>query len=149
MILDQWKNRDYYKNAHPLFAQSFAYLEKYLEKPVAPGIYEVSGTDIFAKVQSYLTRTEGDYETHDHYIDIQLMVSGVERVDYIARESLKAKGEYDPVEDAQFYMDEQPNCSFLLTSGNFAIFFPEDAHKPAMALGEAAEAKKVVLKVKV
>ena len=149
MILDQWSNRKYYKNTHPLFSECFSYIEKYLENPVFPGVYEISGKDIFAKVQSYQTRTDGFYETHDCYIDIQFMVSGIEMVHCIPREGLAPVGEYDPVEDAQFYADTKPGVSFLLCPESFAIFFPEDAHKPAMALDEPAEAKKVVIKVRV
>lgn len=148
MILDTWNNRSYYANTHPLFPEAFAYIEEYLKNPVMPGIYEIRGKDLFAKVQEYETRTTGYLEVHDEYIDIQFMVEGIERVEYAYRDGLEAAMPYNEKEDALFLKDCDKGFSFDLTSGSFAIFFPGDAHKPAMCVDMPKAAKKVVLKVK-
>lgn len=149
MILDTWKNRDYYVNAHPLFQVAFEYIEEYLKKPVAPGVYEIRGKDLFVKVQEYDTRTEGYLEVHDQYIDIQYMVEGLERVEYAYREGLKPAMPYDEKEDAQFLEDGKECLEFFLKPESFVIFFPDDAHKPAMCIDIPQNAKKLVFKVKV
>ena len=149
MILAQWEHRARYGAMHALFSEGFAFLEKYLEKPAVPGSYEISGTELFARVLNYETHREGFYETHDQYIDIQYMVSGTEKVFCCDREGLKPRGVYDAAEDLQFYEDGAEGAEFLLTPGSFAIFFPEDAHKGGIAPEEPAEVEKVVLKVRV
>ena len=148
MILDNWSNRSFYANTHPLFAEAFAYIEEYLKHPAMPGVYELQGKNLFAKVQEYETRTAGYLEVHNEYIDIQFMVEGIERVEYAYRDGLEPAMPYDEKEDALFLRDCDRGFSFDLTSGNCAIFFPGDAHKPAMCIDAPKTAKKVVLKVK-
>lgn len=148
MILDTWNNRSYYANTHPLFPDAFSYIEEYLKNPMMPGIYEIRGKDLFAKVQEYETRTAGYLEVHDEYIDIQFMVEGTERVEYADRDNLEPAMPYDEKEDALFLKDCHKCLSFDFNAGSFAIFFPGDAHKPAMCVDAPKLAKKVVLKVK-
>ena len=148
MIYDVWKNRDMYANVHPLFAEGFAYIDRCLEKMPEPGIYEIHGKDLFAKVLEYETRQQGDYETHDQYIDIQYLVKGTENVYIAKRSDLQSKGEYDCVEDVQFYYDDGLKSSFVFEADSFVIFFPEEAHKPSMEVETPKNALKIVLKVK-
>lgn len=149
MILDKICNKEYYINTHPLFAKAFEYAEAYLKNPVEPGMYEICGQDLFVKVQDYETREEGFLEVHDKYIDIQCMIEGVEKVYYTERQGLESACEYDENEDALFLKDGEDCVEFLFQAGEFAVFFPWDAHKPAMCVGEKARAKKLVFKVKV
>ena len=149
MIYDKFENRARYTGAHPLFEKAFAYIEEYLKKPVKPGIYKISGEDLYAKVQSYRTRSEGYLEVHDKYIDIQYVIESKEKVYYAGREGLQPACEYDEKEDALFLKDADEMLEFTLREGEFVIFFPEDAHKPAMDPGKTLDAKKIVLKVRV
>ncbi len=148
MIYDLWKNRDMYAGLHPLFEAGFSYIAQCLQTFPAPGVYEIQGMDLFAKVQAFTTRTQGFYETHNQYIDIQYMAEGKELVYIAKRGDLTPSGEYDAVEDAQFYLDDALQSAFVFEAGSFVIFFPDDAHKPSMEIGQPADAKKIVLKVK-
>ena len=149
MIFDKIVNYHYYVNTHPLFEKAFEYVENYLKDPVAPGIYEICGKDLFVKVQDYETREEGFFEVHDQYIDIQCMVEGAEMVYYTEREGLIPAAPYDAKEDAQFLLNRDDCLEFLFRAGEMAVFFPNDAHKPAMQITEKARAKKLVFKVKI
>ena len=148
MIYDSWKNRAMYEKQHPLFAEGFAFIEQCIRNYPEPGTYEISGKDLFAKVQAFVTRQEGYYETHDRYIDIQYMAEGKELVYIADRNALSVKDEYDPNEDVSFYNDDDLQSRFVFKAGSFVIFFPEDAHKPSMEMGKPENAKKIVLKVK-
>ena len=55
MILDQIKNKDLYVKAHPLFEKAFRFIETYLKNPLEPGIYELCGEDLFARIMEYDT----------------------------------------------------------------------------------------------
>lgn len=148
MILDNWENRALYAPGHPLFAQAFAFVENYLKHPVAPGSYNVTD-GVVAKVQCYDTRTEGLYETHDVFIDIQVLIAGAEQVEWCPRKELTPRGDYNAADDAQFYEEKTPAfAAFLLRAGEFAVFFPEDAHKPALVAEKPEKVEKIVLKVR-
>lgn len=148
MIYDSWNNRAMYEKQHPLFSEGFAFIAQCIENFPEPGTYEISGKDLFAKVQAFTTRQKGYYETHDQYIDIQYMAEGEELVYIAHRNELTAKEVYDPVEDVRFYKDDELKSCFVFKAGSFVIFFPDDAHKPSMKMGEPANAKKIVLKVR-
>lgn len=148
MILDRFENKECYIDIHPYFKQAFAYIEEYLKCPKEPGVYEINGRELFAKVQEYQTREDGFFEVHDKYIDVQYMVEGEEKVYYAAREGMKPAMEYDEQEDALILQDTQDMMEFTFRAGEFAVFFPQDAHKPAMKMEKIASAKKVVIKVK-
>ena len=147
MIYDKFENRTRYINTHPGFEKAFAYIEEYLNNPAEPGIYVLDGEKLFAKVQSYQTRSEGYLEVHKKYIDIQFMAEGEEKVYYANKEGLEAACAYDEKEDALFLKDAEEMLEFNFRKGEFVIFFPEDAHKPAMDMKCKKDAKKVVLKV--
>lgn len=149
MIFDTLKNKDQYINAHPLFYKAFEYIEAYLNHPIESGVYEIEGKDLFVKIQDYDTRTEGYLEVHKHYIDIQYMVEGTERVEYSLLDGLIPINVYDEGEDVQFLEDGKERFQFLLKPGNFAIFYPNDAHKPSMCIDKPVSAKKLVCKVRV
>ena len=149
MILDKVSNSKSYVNTHPLFAKAFEYLEEYLKNPVEPGKYEICGQDLYVSVQEYETREEGLLEAHNQYIDIQCMVEGVEKIYYAERQELEAETAYDENADVQFLKDTDDCLEFLFRAGEFAVFFPQDAHKPSMNAAGKAKAKKLVFKVRV
>ena len=146
MILDHISNAALYTGAHPLFAQAFAYLASSAD-PV--GSYDLAGEDLVAKVQAYLTRTEGKFEAHDRYIDIQYIVEGEEKMYYARRTGMTELSPMDPAKDAAFYADPVHCVEITARAGDFAIFFPDDAHKPCICVSEPSEVKKIVMKVRV
>lgn len=148
MILDSWKNKKYYVNLHPLFGTAFSYIEECMKETVPTGTYEIKGRELFAKVQEYESRMEGQLEVHDRYIDIQFILDGNERIEYVQREGLEASVEYNEKEDVLFLKDTENTMNLILEAGEFAIFFPDDAHKAAMSIGQPEKVKKLVLKVK-
>ena len=149
MIYDSFSNKSSYLITHPLFEKAFEYLENYLKNPVAPGNYEICGKDLYVVVQNYETRDEGLFEAHNQYIDIQCMIKGTEKVYYANRESLELSFDYDENKDVMFYKDSDDCVEFLLRDGDFMVFFPQDAHKPAMAVNGKKGVVKLVFKVKV
>ena len=57
----------------------------------------------------------------------------------------KPQGEYDAEKDIEFFEDV-PDSYVTVLPGEFAVFFPEDAHAPLIGTGEV---HKVVIKVPV
>lgn len=145
MILDTLENLQAYSNIHPRFAKAFTFLEQDLET-LADGKYEIDGDNIFAMVShdEGKTREAGRLESHEKYIDIQVVLQGVDDMGWRPKSlCLTEDTEYDSERDLQFFQDT-PETWLGVGPKMFAIFFPEDGHMPLIAEGRL---HKIVVKV--
>ncbi len=149
MILDHINNCALYSGVHSNFEKAFEFLKTAADKPV--GRYEIDGSNVYAMVQEYNTNPEdnGKYEGHQKYIDIQYVVSGQEKMKMAELSRTTAITQYDEQNDYALFVDQGVAHTVILQSGEYAIFFPQDIHKPGMAAGEAAPVRKIVVKVKI
>jgi YhcH/YjgK/YiaL family protein len=148
MILDVLENAHRYLALNRKFAKAFEFLLRQGLKELTAGKYEIDGDCIYAMVSKVPGRKKEDaqLETHKKFIDIQLVLSGTDGMGWKPSPSCKLpSGEYDQKADVQFFADE-PDIWFSAKSGEFVIFFPEDAHMPLISSGEI---HKVVVKVAV
>ena len=60
---------------------------------------------------------------------------------------LEIKEDLRPEKDMIFYKESSNGSNIKFTNGDYAIFFPEDGHKPGCALGECSKVRKIVVKV--
>lgn len=115
----------------------------------AAGSYPIC-EGVTANVQEYDTfpASQGSFETHDKFFDIQYLISGKEQFGVCKREGL-VKKEENPDNDVVFYEEPELSGTVLLLPGDLIIVAPEDAHKPRCAAGEPMFVRKVVVKVAV
>jgi biofilm protein TabA len=150
MIHDRLENAAFYSGLSPRFEAAFAWLAANDLPSLAEGRIAIEGDDIYALVQRY--RTEGRegkaYETHRVYADIQVLVRGRELIAWRPADGLEEAQAYDPAKDFAGWKDSG-GVELPLEAGDFALFFPQDAHLPKLAAGEGAEVMKVVVKVRV
>ncbi len=149
MVADNIKNAGLYSGMGERVGKALKFLQETDFSGMKPGKYEIDGSDIYALVQMYETKPAvlGKWEAHRKYTDIQYVVEGMEQMGYAYAGNLEVTKEYDPEGD---YLLLQGNGSMLVcSSGTFAIFGPEDAHMPCIAVNEPAPVKKVVVKVRV
>lgn len=119
---------------------------------LAPGKYEIDGSDIFVAVSEYTTdRKENKKpETHVKYIDIQYIISGAEVIGYgDLAAGLKVTEDKLAEKDVVFYGSVPGESDLQLSPGMYAIFFPWDVHRPGCAAGAPAPVRKAIVKVKV
>ena len=70
-------------------------------------------------------------------------------VQFLRHRKCSTNGNFEE-KDVAFYKNIENASKLVLKDGDFAIFFPEDAHKPCCALNnEPSKVKKVVVKVAV
>ena len=132
---------------HPVWQTALGWLRS-LPRDIADGTYEISGPEMRASVQSYETQARElcRFESHVDFIDIQFTISGVEGIDWSPRSLLEKEGAFG--NDVQFWRPPADGYTTLLQSaGRFAVFFPEDAHRPKVQSGQSAPVKKVVIKI--
>lgn len=148
MIIDNVKNRRLYETAHPLFSQAFDFIKAYLAEPKPVGKYELLGDALFAMVQEYDSKADGKMEVHNEYIDLQFVAEGEEKILWAEREGLDVLTPFEDGVDAAFLSDGDRPAALHLRAGDFAIFYPSDAHKPGLAVNASAPVKKIVVKIK-
>ena len=132
---------------HEVWQKAFQWLRD-LPSDVALGHYEIGGRRMFASVQGYETQPREDcrFESHEEHIDIQYTIHGVEGIDWSPRSVLRPAGAF--ANDVQFWLPPDSIVTTLAQyPGRFAIFFPEDAHRPKVRLGAASLVKKLVIKI--
>lgn len=148
MIFDNLENIDKYSIVTPEISEFI----KNLNVNTPCGRHELSDK-AYANVEEYSTRgaLECNLESHRKFIDIQILVSGEERIDFINIDGLKVLESYDCVKDIIFYKKPKTELNSIYLNGrNFAIFYPDDAHAPQITtLGAQNSVKKVVVKIAV
>lgn len=148
MILSTLADADRYFTLHPLFGRAFEFLRSTDLLALAPGKYAVQGEEIFAIVEACpaRTRAEAKLECHRRYIDIQLVLEGVDEMGWKpVGQCVSLKTEYNSAHDIRFFNDA-PSSWVSTPAGSFCIFFPEDAHAPLVGEGVI---RKVVMKIAV
>jgi YhcH/YjgK/YiaL family protein len=148
MILAPLTEADRYAPLHPLFAPAFDFLRGTDLKTLAPGKYAVQGEEIFAIIEACTgrTRAEAKLEAHRRYIDIQLVLEGVDEMGWkLVAECTAPATNYDAARDIRFFNDA-PSSWIATPAGAFCIFFPEDAHAPLVS---DSMIRKVVMKIAV
>ena len=151
MVYDKIDNIALYRNLSPNIALGLDFL-KQMKPDTAVGTYQINHR-VKVVVSEYETKAENEYgyEAHKKYIDIQYLLSGEERIACLPIERLNVMKEYNEENDAAFYAADlslQPSYLSLLP-GYFAIFFPQDGHKPQLCVDKPQIVKKVVVKVEI
>ena len=106
---------------------------------------------IYVSVESYSTKSfsDGLFEAHRKYIDVQVVLSGEEKIGWHPVDGLIPETEYDEKKDIVFYQMTAPYGWTRLEPGIFAVYFPADAHLPQIQAVQSLEVKKAVVKVPV
>ncbi|MFK3663489.1 YhcH/YjgK/YiaL family protein [Scandinavium sp. NPDC088450] len=117
-----------------------------------PGVVEIEGKKIYAQILDLHTRpiAENRPEVHRRYLDIQFLAWGEEKIgvaidtgNNIISESLLAE------RDILFYQQAENESMIEMIPGSYAIFFPQDVHRPACHQYQATAIRKIVVKVAV
>ncbi len=146
MILDSLKNAASVLKLNPLFKQAFDFIQKNDLSKMELGKTIIDGEKLFVSVMVNDGKTPEDakMESHVNYIDIQVIISGVESMGWTAIEHCTdALEPYNTEKDLQFFSNK-PTTIITVNPGEFAIFFPEDGHAPGIGNGPI---KKAVFKV--
>lgn len=152
MIKDNIQKAEKYYNISENIKIGLEYIRNTDFESFENGRYEISDA-VYANVQDYISKNddEGKFEAHKQYIDIQYIVKGEEKIGVEGVENFSPITQYDKEKDIVFlspYRDIKAQF-ILLKEKEFMILFPEDAHKPSIAIDSPAYVKKVVVKVRV
>lgn len=115
------------------------------------GWYDIQGKELFVILGKMETKRleEARPEAHNQYLDIQCLLEGKEIIGFAQRnldqpvleDLLKEK-------DLILYKNELNSESTLsLSEGEYAVFFPEDVHRPLVHLGSVSTVRKAIVKI--
>lgn len=149
MIFDHITNLSTYKGLSADIFEGLRFLQQ-VSLDIVPGTYQISPR-VKAIVSEYETKVKNEvgYEVHRKNIDIQYLLKGEERVACLPLDKLKETVPYSEEKDAAFFTSSLQPIEMKLGSGYFAIFFPQDGHKPQLSVDEPKMVKKVVVKVEI
>ena len=148
MIFSTFSQSDRYAALHPLFPRAFEYIRNTELNLLTPGCYPIIGDDLFVIVEHMpgRTRAEAKLECHRRYIDIQLVLEGVDEMGWKAlADCHKPVSDYNAEKDIRFFHDT-PATWVATPPGTFCIFFPDDAHAPLVA---TENIRKLIFKIAV
>ena len=115
-----------------------------------PGKYMIGDDGVFVNLVECETepRAQRQSEIHKKYIDIQILLSGEETFGYSNAISDEARNLIELENDVMFFERVDKEQFITLQSGDFAIFYPNQAHRPLCAGNDKPMAiKKAILKI--
>jgi len=148
MITDTIPNAARYAALHPDFADAVRLLQTLDFVALPDGQVPCANPNIrlFVGSEPMRSKAEAKPEAHLKHIDIQVPISGEETYGWIDRGRLKNGLGYDEKRDIEFF-DCEPETWLTLQPGEFALFFPNDAHAPLV--GGEKTIRKAVFKIRV
>lgn len=146
MILDTIDNLKHYASLNPLFPKVVEFIEKNDLNALEAGKHIIVEGDLFVNIQDAKARTreEARLESHEVMIDIQIPLSASEEMGYTPLCDVP-QTEMDKEKDIAFYPGLAESY-FTVKPGEFALFFPQDVHAPAISQNGV---RKAIFKVKV
>ena len=135
VILDSIDNASVYTAMTPRFEKAFSFLSRPDLTQLEEKCHDIDGDRVFATIMKKPGRPKEDglLEAHERYIDIQMVLAGVDLMGWkpVCR-CKETSRPYDPENDVMLFSD--PADAWVATHpGQFAVFFPGDAHIPLIS----------------
>ncbi len=92
--------------------------------------------------------SDGDYEAHEKYIDVQIILEGCEYIAWDNIKDLSLSEAYNPEKDRAMYAGAVSHV-VRIDAGMAWAAFPSDGHKACKTTGENGSFLKVVMKLKI
>ncbi len=144
MIFDKMSNFEKYVSVNEGFKDVFEFMKKTDLLALPLGKQPISDR-VYLNRQQYIGKEEVDkkYESHIDYIDIQIVLKGVEKNNY----SFTAPTPAEINAKDCYFTEAEKDAVLTLDSENFVIYFPNELHKPCLKVN-AERVEKIVFKVK-
>ena len=152
MIIDTYENINFYFGMSKELNAALTVLKHYDLSSLPPGEYldfPFSGSNVLLRIIEAETQIDGDnipWEYHEKHIDVQYVLKGgSEILGYSPRSKLGGWTKSDD-DDVVYSTDHSNYLPIKLEEGDFAIFFPQDAHRKLESCARE-KYRKIVIKV--
>lgn len=143
MIYDTLSNLSRYRGISDPLDKAIGFLTS-ADLSALSGRTVIDGDRVYLNVQDAQLRpfSEGRWEAHRAYIDIQIALTQGETIHYAPLNSI---ADWEPYQwDVHFSLDANRGIALPMTPGTFGLFMPQDAHRPGIGEGTV---HKLVVKV--
>lgn len=151
MILDTLENLSLYVCLHPGLEQFEKAFRQYTPSYYPLGKQELDEENAFLILKEYETSSPNGalLEAHNQYWDIMYMLEGEEIVYVKPRNRIRhIVKEYNEQDEALLATLDEDCTPVLLTSGQFLILLPGDAHCPERENRTKTKVKKIIGKLR-
>ncbi|EHI68937.1 YhcH/YjgK/YiaL family protein [Streptococcus ictaluri] len=147
MIYDDISYIHRYKGIHPDLDSAISYLESQDIKQLQEGRHRILDDKIVLFIQkNRLSKDSNEtFEYHKRYADLHLLLEGSESIAY-GQGACQYLGDFKDQEDIGFMSCDQ-SIALVLGAGQFAYFYPEEAHQPNGFNHAGEEVVKCLIKV--
>ncbi|MEK3719306.1 YhcH/YjgK/YiaL family protein [Paenibacillus sp. FSL H8-0034] len=145
-----WENQATFE--HKIIVSAIEQLNTILKQNSDTGRIEIKGDQIYATIMEFDTKPMQEQlaEKHELYIDIHYLIEGEETIGWFAlRDDVEIVKPYDSEQDYALYEPSPDELLLQLKPGMYAVFFPNDIHRPGMGQGQQTKIKKAVVKIHV
>lgn len=140
MILDKIENLQRYD-------QHLQFINETLQsKAYVKGKFDISEPLKFGIGIEYTTKESNDglWEAHRKYLDIHVILEGVEVVEIADISNMTSTKDYE--DDYELFSGKK-DYSVTLIPGDFLVLFPNEVHKTGVKVNDATAVKKIVFKL--
>lgn len=142
--------RDWLAKRHQVLSTAFDWLAA-MPPDVPDGITELQGKDFYVNVHGYETKPVEAcrWESHRFTVDLQYCIAGGELIEWMPVGKLDSLGDYDEVKEVEHWRGgDQPLTRLTLAPGAFALFLPNEPHRPQLNDGVNERIRKLVFKIR-
>lgn len=134
----------------PFLSEISAFLASHELGTFAQGDYEIRGQDLYFRVLRYAPKdpSEVSLETHQQYIDIHILLEGIEVIPTASAEHLVPVTQYDPKTDMQLFTASTYVSEIVMQPQMWAVFFPGESHASKRYGEQNSAVKKIVFKIR-
>ena len=145
MIIDNLANAEKYISLNKDFKLVFDFLKNNNLADLECGRHELRGNEVFFNLQEYETKPVQKLEAHKKYIDIQVPIIGEEYMGYTNINNTSVSESYNEEKDVMFLNGSVDKVK--ANNKTFIIFYPQDAHMPALCTNSPLKVKKAIFKI--
>ena len=117
------------------------------------GTYKIDSEDFYYIITTYNTSKnieEKPAEAHRKYIDLQYILYGEEKIGFADYRNPKMLfKDYNEDNYIELFSRIEDEGFFILKKSMYAVFFPEDVHRPGMTNKEGRGVRKIIFKIPV
>ena len=146
MIIDKFDNIRFYSCMLNNLENGLQAVEA-MRNPEA-GRYEFDGGFFLVQKGETKPMSEGTFEAHRKYADVQIVLEGSEEIAWADLGDLKEDGEYNGDNDKAAYTGAEDNV-MRITAGMCYIACPHDGHKAVRHTSRQQSYTKIVMKLPV
>jgi biofilm protein TabA len=137
------------QKCYPALREAFDWILT-LPSTLIEGITELRGSRMYVNIHGYhtLPANQCNWESHRHTVDLQYCISGGEVIEWLPEVKMEPAGEYNTEKDTQKWIGRVARCTQLkMFPGTYAIFLPNELHRPKIEDGANPCVIKLVVKI--